>query len=760
VFACASWSVRGEEPAKSPQYEDTDAGRTIAAASTDEAKIPFSAEKADAYLKNGALYWWAEKGCVTCHTNGIYGSERPSLTPVLGKPEADVRGHFVEQIDEFHKLTGDERKALHDGVRPTQVAVITRGLVEWDKHVTGKLSDESKKALSLMFELQAPDGSWGNIECWPPYESSVFQGATVAVMAAATARGWLVEIASEEEKAKFQKALSYLRTTDPGHDYERLLRLWTATRAPSLLSDDEKQAFIEVVWKHQNEDGGWSMLDFYTFENWAAASRPRGFLKRADFDNSPSDGHMTGLALLVLIDSGVDVKDKRIERGVQWLLANQRESGRWWTRSLNTDNYHFITYSATAYALVALHKAGRLRKVAGESENAGNAGPVRFSEHLLVGNLGYVFGVAAADLDGDGDLDLTSPDIRDKSHSTLFWYRNDGTGQFERLVIFKDESGWFERHAIADIDGNGTLDVAIINNQKGNVVWFANSGKPAAGLWRRHVISNDCPRAYDVTLADFDSDGDIDAATTGYVSNQVAWYENPGKDQLDREWTRRVIDGAMQEARTIATGDFNRDGKIDLLAAAVGAPDAPNHESQVVWYENPDEPAKQEWTRRIISKELPAAIHGHPVDLDRDGDLDVVMAHGMRIEADPEVERHQVVWYENTGEPRAIPTWKPHKVGLLPYAFEATAGDIDGDGDLDIAATAWSKGDRVVWFENSGDGRWSQHVVRTDFRAANQVILADLNGDGHVDIVASADDGSRRVQGSLEVRWWRNDGRR
>jgi len=127
---------------------------------------------------------------------------------------------------------------------------------------------------------------------------------------------------------------------------------------------------------------------------------------------------------------------------------------------------------------------------------------------------------------------LTSPDIRDKSHSTLFWYRNDGTGQFKRLVIFRDEPGWFERHAIADIDGNGALDVAIINNQKGSVVWFANSGTPGAGPWRRHVISDDCPRAYDVALADFDRDGDVDAATAGYVSNQVAWYENPGKDQL------------------------------------------------------------------------------------------------------------------------------------------------------------------------------------------------------------------------------------
>ncbi len=211
---------------------------------------------------------------------------------------------------------------------------------------------------------------------------------------------------------------------------------------------------------------------------------------------------------------------------------------------------------------------------------------VRFTEHLLADRLGYVFGVAAADL--DGDLDLTSPDIHNKSHSTLFWYQNKGNDRFERLVIHKDEPGWFERHSIADVNGDGTLDVAVINNLKGQVVWFANSGAPASGLWQRFVITTNCPRAYDVALADIDIDGDLDAATAGYVSHLVTWYENPGNGGFDNEWMRRVIDDAMYEARTIGTGDFNRDGKVDLLATAVGrlsadAPDSPDHRSQIVW---------------------------------------------------------------------------------------------------------------------------------------------------------------------------------
>ena len=44
-------------------------------------------------------------------------------------------------------------------------------------------------------------------------------------------------------------------------------------------------------------------------------------------------------------------------KSIEWLQKNQRESGRWWTRSLNTDSWHFITYSGTAYPLLALQNA-------------------------------------------------------------------------------------------------------------------------------------------------------------------------------------------------------------------------------------------------------------------------------------------------------------------------------------------------------------------------------------------------------------------
>ncbi len=135
----------------------------------------------------------------------------------------------------------------------------------------------------------------------------------------------------------------------------------------------------------------------------------------------------------------------------------------------------------------------------------------------------------------------------------------------------------------------------------------------------------------------------------------------------------------------------------------------------------------------------------------------IMMALGMRKALVPE-ERHELAWYENVGRPGVGLEWKKHKIGDLAFAFEAVAADLDADGDTDVAATAWALGDRVVWFENQGDpgGPWTMHVLKEKWYAANQVIVADLDGDGRLDIAATADDGSSRVAGARELRWWRN----
>lgn len=111
---------------------------------------------------------------------------------------------------------------------------------------------------------------------------------------------------------------------------------------------------ITMILSHQQADGGWSIRTFAMPEEWGKGNRAQKLREEPEFLNPPSDGHMTGLAIIALRKAGILGSDPRIRRGVTWLLANQRASGRWYTRSLNRDGWQFITYSGTAYPLLAL----------------------------------------------------------------------------------------------------------------------------------------------------------------------------------------------------------------------------------------------------------------------------------------------------------------------------------------------------------------------------------------------------------------------
>ena len=342
--------------AAAPQYKSPDI--TIPAASADEPILKkFSLTKANDYLEKGAVAWTRKRGCVTCHTTGTYMQIRPALTLVLGKPTEEIRELFTGELAKFQKLKPD---ALQKGTQPAEIIYTAAGLAEWDRHVTGKLSAETQTALELMFRIQQKNGTWGSVDLWPPFESSAFQEATVAAMAVAAAPGWRGGLKNKETLAGIASLQKYLRETEPPHDYGRVVLLWAATRMPNLLPKERQQKLIKMLWSHQRGDGGWSIRTFSTPEKWGRGNRAAKLRAEPKFKNPPSDGHMTGLAVLVLREAGVPAKDARLQKAVQWILTNQRASGRWWTRSLNTDKFHYITYSGTAYPLLALVKCGAL----------------------------------------------------------------------------------------------------------------------------------------------------------------------------------------------------------------------------------------------------------------------------------------------------------------------------------------------------------------------------------------------------------------
>ena len=378
---------------------------------------------------------------------------------------------------------------------------------------------------------------------------------------------------------------------------------------------------------------------------------------------------------------------------------------------------------------------------------------IQFSEHLIAENYAYAYGIAAADFDQDGDLDLSSADYT--PHNKLYLFENNGSGQFSKHTIQQDDPERLERHLVGDVDNDGDLDIVIVKNLFGHLLWFENSGTPTDGQrWKRHVITTNLPGAYDVALADFNNDGNLDVAASSWVlGNQFAWFENSGRSS-DGQWTKHMIEENIRETRTIRAADFDGDGDDDLLGTVRGI-------DQVCWYENTTSNQQIKWLKHIIDDQSDCPAHGNPVDMDGDGDIDIVMALGFlfrpgsKDKTDSQrSEDNQIVWYENNGVRHG--RWKKHVVrDRFDDAFEATAADLDGDGDTDIAATTWRNPGRVAWFENSGDprGDWKYHPLKENWRSANQVIIADMNGDGKPDIVACAE------RGSLEVRWWKNEGR-
>jgi squalene-hopene/tetraprenyl-beta-curcumene cyclase len=326
---------------------------TYARPSQSETRMPFSPKLAVDYMEQGALAWSAEWKCVACHTNGSYMVVRPLLTPQLGQPQKELRDFFTATLqDELGTDPGDLRPELDS----TQAVYVAAGLAIWDAHVTHRLSPETAQALAMMFKLQRADGDWTiSDDNNPPLESNRFQLATVAARAVGNAPGWLAQQRGTPVEAKINLLENYLRAERKLQgDYDRTDLLWAATELPGLLSSTREQQLIQMIFSHQRPDGGWSIRAFALPEEWGKGNRAEKLRAELEFSDPPSDGHMTGLAIIALRKAGVPASDPRIQRGVSWLLTNQRSSGRWWTRSLNRDGWQFISYSGTAYPLLAL----------------------------------------------------------------------------------------------------------------------------------------------------------------------------------------------------------------------------------------------------------------------------------------------------------------------------------------------------------------------------------------------------------------------
>ena len=358
--------------------------------------------------------------------------------------------------------------------------------------------------------------------------------------------------------------------------------------------------------------------------------------------------------------------------------------------------------------------------------------PVVIATELIGGEAVY-----AADMDGDGDLDVLSASAQDNK---IAWYENvGGQGAFpasHHRVITTSTSYAVSVYA-ADIDGDGDMDVLSASYHDAKIVWYENvDGRGAFPQSNHHVISTTASGAWSVFAADLDGDNDTDVISATRNDNKVTWYENVGGDGSFPTSHHHVITTSAIGAMSVCAADLDGDGDFDILSASTSLD---GKTGIITLYENVGGngsfPASNH--RVIVSTDVHqlTLYTVHASDMDLDGDIDFLWTAYNVIE-----------WIENADGKGDFPLSRRHLVTKsAAAAVWAHAADIDGDGDVDVLGALFGN-NRIVLYENSNGTFAETNITKTITRSIHAVHAADLDNDGDLDVLGIYDDGVEWIE--------------
>ncbi|MEO1995148.1 MAG: VCBS repeat-containing protein, partial [Planctomycetaceae bacterium] len=346
----------------------------------------------------------------------------------------------------------------------------------------------------------------------------------------------------------------------------------------------------------------------------------------------------------------------------------------------------------------------------------------------------FVSSVSLSDIVGDAGYELLVCDMRNGSivmadHSPAGW---------ELHVVGRVPH---PAHAeVADLDADGHQDIVVANlgsahaldHVLGSVEWFRQR---AGGGFEQITLIKDLGRVADVQPADLDRDGDVDLIVAEFgwrTTGKLFWLENSMEPQGKRRFVERPLDG-LRGASHVDVADLNGDGRLEIIALF-----SQQHERIRVYHNRlPDR------FEVVDVHQAPHPAWGYSgmqcVDMDQDGDVDILLTNGDTFDDLLLKPYHGIQWLEQ----REGFQFVVHDVAALPAAYCAEAVDLDGDGDRDIVACTFAEGpdlrdgefESLVWWERTSKESWLRHSLDANVLNHPTLTVGDIDGDGDPDVL-------------------------
>jgi hypothetical protein len=340
--------------------------------------------------------------------------------------------------------------------------------------------------------------------------------------------------------------------------------------------------------------------------------------------------------------------------------------------------------------------------------------------------------------------DLPGPEVIacDMISGRVLWGRPAETGApLETLATLKAPA----RARAVDLDGDGRRDLLVadlgssapVDDPCGRVVWLRRTGDRT---FEPRTILEGVGRVADARAADLDGDGDLDvvAAVFGWYTTggtRILWNRGPGADGLPR-WESELLD-ERNGAMAVPLVDVDGDGLVDVVILI-------SQENEcVVAYRN-------RGGGKFLEEKIFTGPHPHfgasnlaVADVDGDGDLDMVLVNGDSLDDSVQWKPWQgVTFLENRG---AFP-FEARFLGSYYGAHGVDVADLDGDGDLDIVASSFlPRGEGrdpgapatpgIAWWEQTSPGRFTARALDDGPCVHASVRAGDLDGDGRADLL-------------------------